>query len=411
MTRYPLRTSRSTVSGLLTAAAVTFTGLTGVARAQSTEVTVFNEVELSYIEAFGDERQPVESGVVGPAERHAEGRAIDVTVTLPTLPRNLDRAMGIRATLDVEPIVIEDPDGRAGAMRPSDPWTRLGRVSLVLPDGDRAAPDSSAADDAASDDASDAGANADAAAAATMPDPGADAPDPQVELIRFTTPFGGPATYEADLTSMAPLLDGEVTLRIFIDTYTNPGWRVTLSLRFDPETIAYRRPAFARSIFRPTPVTAIDSVRTATVTIPDGLALPRLRIVSTGHSVDGRPGDEFITRTHILRIDGEEIARWRPWREGHVGLRGINPTSGRGRLGTRTVWSTDFDRSGWLPGLKVDPLIVPVPELTPGEHEIEIEIIGIRPVDPDGGGYGYWWLSAALVADEPWPDTAGTPAP
>ena len=47
--------------------------------------------------------------------------------------------------------------------------------------------------------------------------------------------------------------------------------------------------------------------------------------------------------------------------------------------------------------------MVPVPELTPGEHEIELEILEIRPLD-ERGGFGYWRLSAMVVADEPWPE-------
>ena len=56
----------------------------------------------------------------------------------------------------------------------------------------------------------------------------------------------------------------------------------------------------------------------------------------------------------------------------------------------------------------VDPLIVPVPELSPGPHRVELEILGIRPKEPpDEGGvehHGYWVLSVLIVADEPWPE-------
>ena len=68
----------------------------------------------------------------------------------------------------------------------------------------------------------------------------------------------------------------------------------------------------------------------------------------------------------------------------------------------REVWSSDLDRSGWQPGTVVQPLIVPAPVLTPGPHEVQIEILwtDFEGLDHD---HGYWRLSAVVVADEPWP--------
>ena len=63
-------------------------------------------------------------------------------------------------------------------------------------------------------------------------------------------------------------------------------------------------------------------------------------------------------------------------------------------------------RPGWHPGTTVEPLIIPVPELTPGRHTIELAIQGIRPCGPDGG-HGYWRTSVVVVADEPWPTPQG----
>jgi hypothetical protein len=71
------------------------------------------------------------------------------------------------------------------------------------------------------------------------------------------------------------------------------------------------------------------------------------------------------------------------------------------RLGGRAIHADDFDRSGWTPGAVVEPLLIPLPELTPGEHSISIEVLDIRPKDTDGA-YGYWLLSAVVIADESW---------
>ena len=36
-----------------------------------------------------------------------------------------------------------------------------------------------------------------------------------------------------------------------------------------------------------------------------------LHIVSTGHATDGVGGQEFVTSTHRLTVDGREVLRWR----------------------------------------------------------------------------------------------------
>jgi hypothetical protein len=71
----------------------------------------------------------------------------------------------------------------------------------------------------------------------------------------------------------------------------------------------------------------------------------------------------------------------------------------------RQLWASDLDRSGWHPGRLVEPVCIPLPELSAGTHTIELEIVNIR--SQDQSGYGYWRVSAIAVADEPWPSDAG----
>jgi hypothetical protein len=226
--------------------------------------------------------------------------------------------------------------------------------------------------------------------------------------MRFVTPFGGPATYIADLTAFAPLLTGETSVRVWISTWRKPAWKVTLTLTYTTEGVGYRRPRWATPIFN-NEVNAEQRLLKTTIEVPSGVARPRLHVISTGHATDGAGGDEFITRTHVLRIDGQEVTRWRPWSESGGSLRSINPTSGRMDIDGRQLWASDLDRSGWHPGLLVEPLRIPLPELSPGRHAIELEILNIRPKDQSG--YGYWRVSAIVVADEPWPPDEEAPGP
>ena len=105
----------------------------------------------------------------------------------------------------------------------------------------------------------------------------------------------------------------------------------------------------------------------------------------------------------MVLVDGKEVARFRPWSESGGPNRDRNPTSGRMTIDGREIWSSDFDRSGWMPGMVVKPRIIPLPELTPGEHVITLRIEGIRPFNESTSGRGYWRVQGVLVADEPWP--------
>jgi hypothetical protein len=305
------------------------------------------------------------------------------------------------ATLIIDPVVLEEN----AMVRPADPWTRLGSVTI-------GAPRSLVAPNARPGAASHAPAPASATQpASTQPAyPATTAAPDEIELMRFVTPFGGPATYTADLTAFAPLLSGETSLRVWISTWKQPAWKVTLTLLYTAEGVGYRRPRWATPIFN-SEVTALESRLVSTIDVPAGLARPRLHILSTGHATDGTGGDEFITRSHVLRIDGIEVARWRPWSENGGRLRGANPTSGRSmKTDGRELWVSDLDRSGWNPGLLVEPMQIPLPELGAGKHTIELEILNIRPKDQ--AGYGYWRVSAIAVADEPWPpDVEGPGGP
>ncbi|MHC4416658.1 MAG: peptide-N-glycosidase F-related protein [Planctomycetota bacterium] len=332
----------------------------GLARAEETVVSVFDSVRIELDPDLGDPT-PRDGHLV-----RSLGRTIETSVELPPAPQNQRDARRIEAVVTVQPVLVK----KNGGARPADEWTRLGSVSLLLP---------------------------------------AEAPmrTTEVELMRFTTGFGGQGTFRQDVTTLAPLLAGRRTLRLSVSTFRKPAWEVSLLLIYNGQGAGYRRPRLVQPLFNDPLVTAEEPRLRASVRIPPGLAMPRLRIITTGHASDGTGGDEFIARTHVLRIDGREVARWRPWSESGGSLRDLNPTSGRTRIDGRWLWSSDFDRSGWHPGTAVEPLLIPAPELTAGRHAIELEILDIRPKEAGAKGFGYWRVSAVIVADEPWPRGAG----
>ena len=336
--------------------------------ADTTVIRVFETAAIVFDEALEDPTPRGEHVVLN------QGRTLARTVQLPAAPADQRDARRIVATVTIRPVLTE-PDSR----RPGDPWTRIGCLTVVTTDDD--IPDGSPENSNAT----------------------------EVELMRFTTGFGQGAVYSQNVTALAPLLAGRRELRLTLTTYRNPAWEVSVKLEYSRDGVGYRRPALAEPLFYDPALTADSPLLVATVDIPPGLARPRVRLLSAGHSTDGGPENEFITCTHVLRIDGRRIVSWRPWSERGGGLRGVNPWAGRRTIDGREVWSSDLDRSGWQPGLVVEPLVVPVPELTPGRHEITLEVLGIRPEGMDHA-HGYWRISGIVLADEPWP-AAGLSAP
>lgn len=218
---------------------------------------------------------------------------------------------------------------------------------------------------------------------------------PDLEVVRFVTPYGGPAEYEVDVTPLAPLLRGRRTFRAHIDTWSDPAWRLDFELRYQAvkefDNATWAAPAYYAANFNRQDMPAGDS---AVVEIPRGLRRVVLEVTSTGHCTDGRDEDEFVSKANVISVDGVVVARYHPWRDDCRRFRDRNPYCARWTDGT---WSSDYSRSGWCPGVEVPPVEFDLTDhLAPGPHVIRFAIENMRPKDTDGN-YGYWRVSAHLV--------------
>ncbi|MDZ4806457.1 MAG: peptide-N-glycosidase F-related protein [Candidatus Eisenbacteria bacterium] len=231
-----------------------------------------------------------------------------------------------------------------------------------------------------------------------------------IEVVKFITSYGGRMEQNVDVTELGPILQGEVTFEAFIDTWVSPGWRVDLHLEVRPfpapattleatfdSAAAARAPRWIQSILCEDGWTAATN---DSLSAPHAVTIPRdgkrivLRLLTSGHCTDGRDDDEFVTKDHVVLVDGREVTRFRPWRDDCRRFRDLNPY---GRRWSDGSWSSDYGRSGWCPGDVVTPREIDLSTvLPPGPHTVAIRIEEIRPAGADKH-FGYWRVSAALL--------------
>jgi hypothetical protein len=98
-----------------------------------------------------------------------------------------------------------------------------------------------------------------------------------------------------------------------------------------------------------------------------------------------------VKRINKIYIDGKEIFRIIPWREDCGTYRLNNPASGNFGNG---LSSSDLSRSNWCPGTITTPYYIPLEDLKPGKHKVEIDI----DQGPDEGqGFNSWNISGSLI--------------
>jgi hypothetical protein len=242
---------------------------------------------------------------------------------------------------------------------------------------------------------------------------------PPVELVRFFTPFGvrgfnerrtvpglswhDSAFYKQEITHYLPLLRGEVWIGAFIGNYDRGGHRLSLRLKYYPETREQEPPSaperWISSVFNTLPILEMAGQQYGTmfdgdtlsvsVDVPAGLKSLKMVFITTGHGGWGG-GDEFNPKLNELLVDGRRVWSFIPWRSDCGTYRNYNPASGNFWNG---LSSSDYSRSGWCPGSVSEPLIIPVDGLSPGRHTFSVTV----PLGkPEGGSFSHWNISGVL---------------
>ena len=249
--------------------------------------------------------------------------------------------------------------------------------------------------------------------------------DPPVELMRFFTPFGvghfnermanygidwaDETYYRQEVSDLAPLLQGDVLIGVWIGNYDAGGHIVSLDLKSYPND--YTVPdscgerTYIRALFNTCNVLemagqnygklfATDSLNTwGGVWIPKNAKRVLLRYISTGHGGWGE-GDEFIPKQNTILIDGKPAFTHTPWRQDCGCYRDLNPVSGNFWNG---LSSSDFSRSGWCPGTATQPVYFDLmPWADDKEHTMTVAIPQGKPVE---GMFSHWAVSGTLIIE------------
>lgn len=246
--------------------------------------------------------------------------------------------------------------------------------------------------------------------------------DPPIELMRFFTPFGVghfnerrlvPALewrdsvfYKQDVTELSASLRGEVWIGAFIGNYDKGGHKLSLKLKYYPESFEVNdnpeADQWVYSIFNTLNIMEMAGQRYGTmfendslkleIIIPENVENVYLRYISTGHGGWGG-GDEFNQKLNEIFIDDRKIFTYTPWRTDCATYREYNPSSGNFVNG---LSSSDYSRSGWCPGTITNPVYIPLNNLKPGKHTLKVAIpMGKK----EGSSFSSWNISGVLIGD------------
>lgn len=259
---------------------------------------------------------------------------------------------------------------------------------------------------------------------------------PSVEVLRFMTPFGvghfnddervaalkpvyipkweKQVTWKQDVTHLLPLLEDEVYIGVFIDTWTKQGYNISVSLDFEesliPNHIKKKQtviPVLNTSKYVSNQKFYDDFSRgNLKVNVPVKTALKNAKLyyITTGHG-GHEEGDEFTEKENIISLNNNIIKKFIPWRDDCAAFRRFNPTSGvwtetttwKGKEIEERIASSDYSRSNWCPGSDVVPEIITLGDLEIGDHEFEFSIPQAQAID--GDKINYWMVSAYIVSD------------
>lgn len=167
-----------------------------------------------------------------------------------------------------------------------------------------------------------------------------------IQLIRYITPYRVACDHELNVTDYMSLLQGEVEIRVFIDTWGTGGWQLTLDTNYTAGAPEYTYSNVVEVWDGAYPfgdMSNLQPVETFNVEIPEGVQSSHLRVSNTGHNWGGNNSGnaaEFFNATHYIDVNGTQTFTQHLWN-----VCNPNPDNCTGQQGT---WQ--YNRAGWCPG-------------------------------------------------------------
>ncbi len=167
-----------------------------------------------------------------------------------------------------------------------------------------------------------------------------------IEILRYITPYGRGCEHQIDLTDYASILQGEVEIRMFIDTWGTGGWDVHLRLNYKAGTpdypYSYIEPLWDGTFDfgNPANLQPLDTLR---YEFPKDVQTAKLKVATTGHGWGNnnfQNAAEFYDATHVFNINGVRAFTQHLWVQCDPNPDGCEPQDGTYR----------FPRAGWCPG-------------------------------------------------------------
>lgn len=172
-----------------------------------------------------------------------------------------------------------------------------------------------------------------------------------IQIIRYITPYGVGCDHSIDLTQYASLLQGNVPIRVFIDTWGTGGWQLTLTLDFqagEPEYLYSNVKEIWDGTYDFGNPANLQPVEEVTYEVVDGVEDARLYLSTTGHGWgenNSNNAAEFYQAIHNIDFNGIGAYQQDLWDRCNP-----NPDGCTGQKGT---WQ--YDRAGWCPGAIAPP--------------------------------------------------------
>ena len=165
------------------------------------------------------------------------------------------------------------------------------------------------------------------------------------EIIRYTTAYGVPCHHQLDVSDFSSWLQGEVPMRMFIDTWGSGGYDVTLDFQFVkgmPQYLYSGLIPLWNGNFPFGDPANLQPMDTLDVEVPSDAAALSLKVVTTGHGWGGNNTSnaaEFYKAEHHIYVNGTAYEHT-PWMKCKP-----NPDT---CLNQRGTWT--YNRAGWCPG-------------------------------------------------------------